>query len=81
MWKKIWNKIMALLGLFGIFISIIWTWVIIIYDIMSSSWNDNDFTKQLTQEELNKLLEAYSGSLIWTWSNISSWSIVDNSFE
>lgn len=68
--KNKWARITAIIALIAIVASIIWTWVLIIYETVY--WPNN---QQISQEELNKLLEQYNNS----WSTLSgsslSWSI------
>lgn len=68
------TKITAIIALIAIFGSIIWTWLLIIFETYFS-WK----TKQnsLSQHELNELLNNYSWSLnlSWTGINTSSWII------
>lgn len=80
--KKI--KIMAWIALFWIIISIIWTWLIVIF----SWWLWNNSSQTISTEELNKLqqlINAQSWSLNNTWTtsnieNISTW-IIYSSWE
>lgn len=66
--KNVWAKLMALFALFGILVWIIWTWVLIIFELY---FQDNtQIEQELTQEQLEELLKAYSGSLTWTWEEI-----------
>lgn len=76
MTKKKTTKLAAVIALVAIFGSIIWTWLLIIFETYFSSNNKQD---SLSQTELNELLKNYSWSLNSTWINIntSTW-IVDN---
>jgi len=67
--KNKWARITAIIALIAIVASIIWTWVLIIYETVY--WPNN---QQISQEELNKLLEQYNNS----WSNLS-WSTLSGS--
>ena len=70
--KNKWSKIMAALALFWIILSILWTWLIIIF---SGNWNTQ---VELTQEqikEIQELINTQTGTtstweLIWTWNTI-----------
>lgn len=70
-----WAKLTAIIALLAIIASIIWTWVLIIYETVY--WPNN---QQISQEELNKLLEQYNNSwatlsgITLSWSTLS-WSI------
>lgn len=76
MTKKKTTKLAAVIALVAIFGSIIWTWLLIIFETYFSSNNKQD---SLSKTELNELLKNYSWSLNSTWINIntSTW-IVDN---
>jgi len=72
--KKKVTKIAAIIALIAMFGSIIWTWILIIFETYFSS-NKQDF---LSQNELNELLKNYSWSLTssWTfsWSWVNTWT-------
>jgi len=65
--KNMTTKIAALIALIAIFGSIIWTWILIIYETYFSSNSTNK--NNLTQEQLQEILKSSS------WSLTSSWEI------
>ncbi len=62
---------MAFIALAWIIISIIWTWLLIIF----SSSSTNNWSETLTQEDLQKLLENS-----WTWNFIENIDIETSSW-
>jgi len=76
--KTSWTKIMAILALFWILISIIWTWALIIYDIYTWWTNNWNQQQEITKEQLNALLKAYSWSLTSSWITVvNSWTVIN----
>ncbi len=69
--KNIVAKVMAFIALAWIIISIIWTWLLIIF----SSSSTNNWSETLTQEDLQKLLENS-----WTWNFIENIDIETSSW-
>lgn len=57
-------KITALIALLAIISWIVWTWILIIYETVY--WPEN---QQISQEDLNKLLEQYNNS----WATTQTW--------
>lgn len=76
MTKKKTTKIAAIIALLAIFSSIVWTWLLIIFETYFSSNNKQDF---LSQNKLNELLKKYSWSLNSTWVEINSnsWDVIN----
>lgn len=67
---------MALLGLFWIIISIVWSWAMIIYDLYSS--NNVSNSEELTQEQIEEIINSYSWTVTSTGEvNISTWVTID----
>lgn len=62
-------KIIASLALIWIIASIVWTWILFIYESYNSQ-NNNELTKQ----QLEELLKSYSWSQVATWSLTITWS-------
>lgn len=74
--KNTWTKFMALLGLFWIIISIVWSWAMIIYDLYSS--NNVSNSEELTQEQIEEIINSYSWTVTSTGEvNISTWVTID----
>lgn len=76
MTKKKTTKLAALIALLAIFGSIVWTWVLIIFETYFSS---NTTKKSLSQTEINELLKNYSWSLTSSWNELNSNTWVINS--
>lgn len=62
MWNKKTTQIAAFIALIAIFGSVIWTWVLVIFETLSGS---KQAQKTLSQEQINELLQTYS----WTLNN------------
>lgn len=72
--KNVMAKFAAIVALIAIVSSVIWTWVLVIYETFNSSPNSES---SLTQEQLQELLKNYSGSLSNSWSEFSTWTSLD----
>ena len=73
--KNTWAKVMALFALLWILISIVWTWVLIIYDMYLSPKNTSE--QKITQAQLEELMKNYSWSINSSWITINgSWAEV-----
>lgn len=71
MWNKKTTKMAALVALIAIFGSVIWTGVLVIFETLSSSKQEQ---KTLSQEQINTLLKSYSGTLNNSWMiNTNTW--------
>lgn len=66
--KNVMAKFAAIVALIAIVSSVIWTWVLVIYETLNSSPNSEN---SLTQEQLQELLNTYS------WSLSNSWEILE----
>ena len=64
------TKLFAFLALFGIIISVVWTWLLIFF------WDSNPVqeevytptnTKTITQEDINKIIEKNNAEITSTW--------------
>jgi len=64
--KQKWAKIMAILALIAIIWSIIWTWIMVIFQ-----WWNNQET-QLTPEQIEQIQELINSQ---SWSTTSTWEI------
>jgi predicted Zn-dependent protease len=64
--KNFVTKLVASIWLFAIILSVIWTWIIIIF-----STDQTQAPSDITQEELNKILQNYN---TWTTKN-NSWEV------
>lgn len=72
--KNVMAKFAAIVALIAIVSSVIWTGVLVIYETLNSSPNSEN---SLTQEQLQELLNAYSWSLSNSWTEISTWIMLD----
>jgi len=64
--KNRWTKIMAFLALFWIIISLIWTWLLVIF---WDNQNTNNW-KNLTPEQIKQIQNMIKS---WTWIKVSTW--------
>jgi cell division protein FtsN len=77
--KNKWAKIMASLALLSIIMSVIWTWLIILF---SWTWNNQ---VELTQEQIQEIQELINSQswttstweLVWTWKTINIEDIIE----
>jgi hypothetical protein len=72
--KNKWIKIMALLALFWIIITVIWTGLLIIFDNNNSS----NIKQELTPEQLMQFQEMMNSWTLlneWTWELVWSWNL------
>lgn len=70
------TKIVAFIALFSIILYVVWTWILVIYEMYFLK-NNND---SLTQEQLEEIIRSYSWDIL-SWEILeenSSW-IIDNS--
>lgn len=65
------TKIVAIFALFWIIISVIWTWILVFYEMYFSS---NNTEVSLTQEQLQEIIKSYSWT---TWS----WELVEDNLK
>jgi predicted PurR-regulated permease PerM len=72
--KNVMAKFAAIVALIAIVSSVIWTGILVIYETLNSSPNSEN---SLTQEQLQELLNAYSWSLSNSWTEISTWIMLD----
>ena len=72
--KNKWIKIMALLALFWILITIIWTGLLIIFDNNTSNIKEEITPEQLLQ--LQEIINSWSLLNWWTWITIWSGELV-----
>lgn len=71
--KQKWAKIMAILALIAIIWSIIWTWIMVVFQ-----WWNNQET-QLTPEQIEQIQELIN-SQSWstsTWELNGSWTTIE----
>lgn len=66
--KNKWVKIMAFLALFWIIVSVIWTWLLVVF-----SWDSNQEVK-LTQKQIEQIQNMINSWSLTTWSWDLSWS-------
>lgn len=67
--KNLTAKIAAIIALIAIVSSIIWTWILIIYQTHFSKTDNN-----LTQEQLKELINWYSWGLLDWWEETLTWN-------
>lgn len=67
--KNLTAKIAAIIALIAIVSSIIWTWILIIYETYFSKTDNN-----LTQEQLQELVNSYSWALLDWWEKTLTWN-------
>jgi len=72
--KNILAQITAIIALIAIIMSVVWTWILLIYE----SLNPSTKKQEITQDELQNLLKKYSSwnTISWTLSN--SWVIQES---
>ena len=75
--KNKWAKIMATVALFGIMISTLWTWLIIIF---SGNWDNQVEITQEQIEQIQQIMDSQSWAisswtLVWTWELTWTWEI------
>ena len=71
--KKMLPKILAFLALFGIVISVVWTWILFIVSSNNNNPEKNTWSNPMTKEELEAFVKKYdtaSGAI-----NLGSWII------
>ncbi len=72
-------KIAAIIALIAIFSSVIWTWVLVIFE---TYFSNNSQNTTLDNEALEELLKNYSWSTSSTWITItSSWTVTSLSWN
>lgn len=71
--KNIFAKIVAVIALFAIVMSVVWTWILLIYE----SLNPSSIPKkqEINQDELQDILKKYSSWNTLSWVITNSWNI------
>lgn len=71
-------KVYAIIALFAIIWSVVWTWILVIYESYinpSSEIQDNN-SQELSNQALQDILQLYTWSLVWSWKlDENTWSI------
>jgi len=77
--KKSTAKIVAFLALFWIILWIVWTWVLVIFSWNNWSVNNNSEKKQLTQKDLQKIINNGKINTNEKWlENTNTWTKQNN---
>lgn len=70
--KSFYSKLTAIIALLAIVASVVWTWVLMIYESL------NPPKQEITQKQIQELLKNYSWSLDSTWITLdSSWILIN----